>query len=224
MKGLFIIANWKSNKTIAQATEWIDVFTNYDLRFTNKEVIVCPSFTLLPDLKSYILNHKSIIKLGAQDISPYDEGPYTGAVNGRQLKELVDYVIIGHSERRKNFNENEQIISEKLKMAVKYRLTPMLCISNTDQLSTVNPQVLTTESLIVYEPPFAIGTGHPDSPEDADKIAQNLKEKINVSVLYGGSVTADNVRIFTQMPNIDGVMVGGTSLDAQHFAKIISNV
>ena len=103
MKKLFIVANWKSNKTSLDAGEWLHRFMNYDLGFMNKDVIICPSFTLLSNLKSYFLNHKSTIKLGAQDISPFDEGAYTGEINGKQIKEFADYVLIGHSERRKNF-------------------------------------------------------------------------------------------------------------------------
>lgn len=221
MKKLFIVANWKSNKDSIQINNWIEGFKN-----TNKEVIICPSFVHLPILKSYISNHKSEIKLGAQDISPYDAGAYTGEVNARQIKEFADYVIIGHSERRENFNETDELIIKKIDMATKHELMPILCVSDINQVqnSKVKIQNYNSKLIIAYEPLFAIGTGSPDTPENADKVALDIKSELNgVSVLYGGSVTANNVKSFTQMSNIDGVLVGGASLDANEFSEIIKN-
>ena len=218
MKRKFIVANWKSNFTSLEVNQWIERFKNYDLGFTNKGVIICPPFVMLPILKSYLSNHKSSIKLGAQNVSPFDEGAYTGEVSALQVKEFADYVIIGHSERRKNFLENDETLFKKVELANKYGLIPIFCVQ--DETTKIPENV----KMVAYEPVFAIGTGNPDNPETAEKIAKQIKENTKVTtVLYGGSVTSKNVKYFTQMPNIDGVLVGGASLDAQEFYKIIQN-
>lgn len=209
----FIIANWKSNKTIAQARDWLGQITNT----SNKKIIVCPSFTALSQVKLLITNYQLPIKLGAQDISQYEKGEYTGAVNGQQLKELVDYVIVGHSERRQYFGDNGEVLIRKVDMAKKYNLTPIFCIQNKEA------DIPEGVKIVAYEPTIAIGTGFPDTPEDADGIASEIKKGRDLVVLYGGSVTSLNVKNFTKMPNLDGVLVGGASLDAEEFAKIIIN-
>lgn len=217
MKKLFIVANWKSNKTEPEANSWLQRLKIKDLRLTNKEIIICPSFTVLPILKSLIINHDSSIKLGAQNISPFDEGAYTGEVNGKQIKEFADYVIVGHSERRANFYENNNLIAQKIDKGLKHGLVPILCISDLDQAQSFN-------GIIAYEPLSAIGSGNPDTPENGEDIASKIKNKVGeIPVLYGGSVTSDNVKSFTSMPNIDGVLVGGASLDPLEFLKIIKN-
>lgn len=222
MKKLWIVANWKSNKTEAEAKNWLQEFSIFIRQsadqFSNKEVIICPPFTLLPLLKPYIINQKFSLKIGAQDISPFDEGSYTGEINGKQIKEFADDVIIGHSERQKYFGEDQEIISQKVAQAQKNHLMPILCVQDE---KTLIPEPAT---IVVYEPISAIGTGRPDTPENADQIAKNIKEKSKVLyVLYGGSVTSGNVSKFTQMPNLDGVLVGAASLIAKEFAEIIKN-
>lgn len=218
MKKTFIIANWKSNLTSSEANSWFQRLKIKDLRLTNKEIIVCPSFTVLPILKSLIINHKSSIKLGTQNISPFDEGAYTGEVNGDQIKEFADFVIIGHSERRKNFLESDKVLFKKVELANEYGLTPIFCVQGKEI------QVPSNSNIVAYEPINAIGTGHPDTPESAEEIASFFKKNYNAQyVLYGGSVTSKSVKEFTQMPNIDGVLVGGASLDAQEFYTIIQN-
>lgn len=218
MKKTFIIANWKSNLTSLEANSWLAGLKIEDLGLTNKEIIICPSFTALPILKSLIINRKSSIKLGAQDLSPFDEGAYTGEVNGKQIKEFAEFVIIGHSERRKNFSESDDILFKKVELANKYGLTPIFCVQGKEI------QIPSNSNIVAYEPVNAIGTGHPDTPESAEKIASFFKKNYNVQhVLYGGSITSKNVKEFTQMPNIDGVLVGGASLDAQEFYTIIEN-
>ncbi len=232
MKKLFIVANWKSNKTEIEAKEWLQKISSpsvlssgskdikYDvLSIQDKEVIVCPSFTALSFLKSSITSHKSSIKLGAQNISPFEPGAYTGEVNGQQIKEFADYVTIGHSERRENFGETDEVLEKKVNMAHKFNLIPIFCVQNSDTVIPVNVNI------VAYEPIFAIGSNNPDTPENADKIASIFKNK-NKSVqyvLYGGSVNSQNVKSFTQMENIDGVLVGGASLDANEFLKLINN-
>jgi len=215
MKKVFIVANWKSNKTKIEAEKWVKEF-NLQADGSDKEIIICPPFTLLSDLKALVIGNKLSVKLGAQDISPFYKGSYTGEVNGEQVKEFGDYVIIGHSERRKYFNEKDNLVEQKVEIAKDYKLNPILCVQG--EVLTVPKGV----EIVAYEPVFAIGTGNPDSPENADKIAQNIKEKNKIQfVLYGGSVTSKNVKAFTEMPNIDGVLVGTASLDPLEFARII---
>lgn len=224
MKKLLIVANWKSNKTESEANSWFQELKIKDLRLTNKEIIVCPPFTALPILKSLIINHKSSIKLGAQNISPFEEGAYTGEVSAKQIKELASYVIVGHSERRSNFYENNNLVSQKIDQGLKHGLVPILCISSLDQIQSSKLKVNGRKIIVAYEPLSAIGTGHPDTPENADSIALKIKKELEeASVIYGGSVTSDNVKSFTVMPHIDGVLVGGASLEPLEFLKIIKN-
>lgn len=228
MKQILIVGNWKSNKTSLEANAWLQGFKNYDLRFTNKEIVICPPFTLLPILKSYLLNlpageagHKSAVRLGAQDISPFDEGAYTGEINGKQIKEFADYVIIGHSERRKHFGETNEIVDQKIAQAIKNQLTPIVCISEIEQIKDLRLKINDSQIIIAYEPLFAIGSGTADTPENAEAIAKEIKTILDAPVIYGGSVTSKNVKSFTQTPHIDGVLVGGASLDAHEFTNIV---
>ncbi len=219
MKKLFLVANWKSNKTNAEAKSWLKEITNYELRITNKEIIICPPFTLLPTMKALIEQKKLAFKLGAQNLSPFDAGAYTGEINAKQIKEFADYVIIGHSERRNNFDETDSILVKKVKKAMEVGLTPIYCIQN--ETTPVPKGVI----LVAYEPPTAIGTGNPDTPENAERVAKIVKEKYShiASILYGGSVTQNNIRSFVEMTHISGVLVGGASLDALKFTALIKN-
>lgn len=220
MKKTFIIANWKSNKTILQAEEWFRTINNSPVTFGKEEeaVIVCAPFTLLPKVKELTVNCKLSIVVGAQNISPFEEGAYTGEVSAKQIKEFADYVIIGHSERRKNFLESDEMLFKKVELAKQHGLIPIFCVQGEAT------QVPKDVEIVAYEPVFAIGTGNSDTPESATKIAKQIKENTGVTaVLYGGSVTSKNVKEFTQMPDIDGVLVGGSSLDAKEFCTIIQN-
>lgn len=221
MKKKFIVANWKSNFTTKETLAWIEGFKINDLELMSKEIIICPPFILLPLLKSLIVNHKSNLKLGVQNISPFDEGPYTGEISAKEIKEFADYVIIGHSERRKNFSESNEMVNLKIDQAFKNELTPIICVSSLDQVKELKIDD-NLNFMIAYEPLFAIGSGNPDTPENADSMAKKIKAILkNAVLLYGGSVTFDNINDFSKMPNIDGVLVGKASLDAKEFYAII---
>lgn len=226
MKKLFIVANWKSNKTILQTEAWFQTINNSQLTNNKevKEVIICPSFTLLPFVKESIVKGQLSIAVGAQNVSPFEEGAYTGEVSAKQVKELADYVIVGHSERRKNLRETEDIINQKIKQSLQNKLTPILCVSDIKQIHNSKFIIHNSGCIVAYEPLSAIGSGHPDTPENADSIALKIKEELGeVPILYGGSVTSSNVKSFTSMPHIDGVLVGGASLDPLEFLKISKN-
>ena len=209
MKPLVIAGNWKSNKTVAEANEWLRKY-----QVENKTIIVCVPFTLLPVLAS----KKPPFQLGAQDVSPFGEGAYTGEVNARQIKEFAEWVIIGHSERRKNFGETDGILAKKVEQAKSAGLKIIYC---TPDDSTVIPKGV---DVVAYEPVWAIGTGKSDTPKNANAVIANIKAKSQVTtVIYGGSVTADNVASFVTQPAIDGVLPGGASLDPEKFAALIAN-
>jgi triosephosphate isomerase len=219
MNKVVIVGNLKSYEDINEAGIWISSFISQKQVLENlgdKEVIICPTFTLLSEFKSSFENMS--IKIGVQNISPFDEGAYTGEVNAKQIKNFAQYAIIGHSERRNYFHEMDDTLSEKVKMAIKYQLSPIYCVQDK---GTFIPEGV---KMIAYEPVFAIGSGNPDTPENADAIAASIKSgKNDRQVLYGGSVTSQNIKSFTSKTHLDGVLVGSASLDPVEFINIIQN-
>lgn len=183
-----------------------------------KEVIICPSFPLLSVCKSLIANYDLPFALGSQDVSAFPEGAYTGAVNARQVKEFASYVIVGHSERRQNFGEDDAVIERKVAKAIEHQLTPIFCVQN----ETI--PIPAGATIVTYEPIFAIGTGKPDTPENANIIAAMIKKNKSVThVLYGGSVSPNNVGQFMGMEYLNGVLVGTASLDPATFLQIVTH-
>ena len=218
MDSLFIVANLKSNKTYDEAKSWLEAFKTIDKSLLEeKKIIVCPSFTLLGLFKSFFSDNNLKVSLGAQSVSSLDEGAHTGEVNAKQIKDFADFVIIGHSEERKLLNESNETLSQKVNLSLKYGLNPIYCVQDKDIFI---PQGV---SLVAYEPLFAIGSGNPDTPQNANQVASEIKTKGEYQVLYGGSVTKENVGNFTNQPNLSGVLVGGASLEAQELIKIIQN-
>ncbi len=218
MDSLFIVANLKSNKTYDEAKLWLDVFKTIDkFLLEEKKIIICPSFTLLKVFKSFFSDNNLKVSLGAQTVSSFDEGAHTGEVNAKQIKDFADYVIIGHSEERKLLNESDETLTQKVNLSLRYELNPIYCVQGKD---TFIPQGV---SMVAYEPLFAIGSGNPDTPQNANQVASEIKTKGEHQVLYGGSITNENVGSFTSQPNLSGVLVGGASLEAQELIKIIDN-
>lgn len=216
-KTIWIIANWKSNKTIAEALDWISkVGPSLPKRDTLK-VVVCPTFSALSEVKKAVLVGNYPLMVGSQDLSPHEPGAYTGEEAAQILKQFVDLSILGHSERRQNFKETDGMVLKKVEQSLQNNIIPLVCVQGAD---TPVPQGC---KLVAYEPVFAIGTGNPDTPENANQIAGNLKEKygLDLEVLYGGSVTSQNIKEFILQENISGVLVGKSSLEAQEFIKTV---
>lgn len=220
MKNLFIAGNWKSNKTVTESLAWIETqalvseVTSDQWKFLT--VVILPPFTALESFKEQIRKRSLPFVIGAQDISPFPDGPYTGQVSGRMLTELVEWVIIGHSERRKYFNETEKILEAKVSEAKKSGLKIIYCVPDD---KTPVPQGV---DVVAYEPVWAIGTGKTDTPENANAVITSIKTKTKVqTVIYGGSVTQDNVATFVAASSIDGVLPGGASLDPQKFTSLV---
>lgn len=218
MKHTLIIGNWKSHKTVSDVRKWFAEIASEIHAKDSAEVILCPSYQLLPICQEEIRKYQLPWKLGAQNVSPFPEGKHTGEVNAAQLKDFVQYVIIGHSERRNEFNEVDALLFEKVKRVQEVGLTPIFFVPGD---KTPIPHGI---EILAYEPVFAIGTGHPDTPEDAEKVASFFKtEKKVPTVLYGGSVDDKNVNLFMSCSSIDGIVPGTASLDSKTFARLIHN-
>lgn len=216
MKNIWLIANWKSNKNIAEALEWIDKVGPRLERRENLKIVVCPEFNVISEVKKAVLTGNFPLMVGSQDISPFGGGAYTGEEPASDLKDMVELAIIGHSERRKNFGETDALVAQKVKQAKETGILPLVCVQGEE---TPVPE---GAELVAYEPIFAIGTGNPDTPESANHVAGKLKEKSGVSeVLYGGSVTSENVKKFISQPNLSGCLIGTASLDPEEFLRII---
>lgn len=235
MKKLFIVANWKSNKTTVEALEWLqEIATSKEqLAKSEKEIIVCPSFTLLPPMNSFIKEQSLPIKLGVQNVSNFKEGAYTGEVNVTQASEFATHAIVGHSERRRLLHETDEDVIAKMKQLLETSVTPILCISDIAQLDhyLAESSVLQDNAekiIFVYEPPSAISGGgayHPESPDVANQNAGEISKKIGKKVitLYGGSVNPENRDALFAQEHIDGGLIGQASLSTESFIKLISS-
>jgi triosephosphate isomerase len=223
MKRKYIIGNWKSNKNLQETGFWFENFSellleNKQKKLEDIEIVLCPPYVLLPEVKKLVTQYNLPIKLGGQNISPFPNGAYTGEVSASQIKEWVEYVIIGHSERRTNFHEDGKTLFAKVKRANEEGLKAIYCIQ--DQNTEIPKRV----DIVAYEPVWAIGSGRTDTPQSAEKVAQTVKSKNrDALVIYGGSVRGDNVKGFLSCKNIDGVLPGGASLDPLSFWEIIVN-
>lgn len=226
----YLVCNWKANKTEKETIKWFTEISAFDFKkLKGIEIIVCPSFAFLSVAKKEIVRNKLPIKLGAQNISRFEEGPYTGVVTARMLKDLVNYVLIGHSERRRLLGETDELIIEKTAIVLKNNLIPIICFSNlkqTELWSSGVKEVKNIENcLFLYEPIEAIGSGKPENPEKTEKMIKEIKKIVGeLPVLYGGSVTSENINTYFKNENIDGVAVGGASLDPKSFLNILKNV
>ena len=247
MRKKVIAGNWKMNMLPDEAIRFISELEPL-VKDTENEVVLCVPYT---DLFYALLTAQNTnIKIGAQNMHWENNGAYTGEVSGKMLKAIgVEYVIIGHSERRQYFAETDETVNKKLKAAFKYGLKPIVCVGETLEQREVGKaeEIVTTQiekdlegltneqvqnTIIAYEPIWAIGTGKTATSEDANNMIKTIREKIaniygqNVSngviIQYGGSVKSSNAKELFSMSDIDGGLVGGASLKSDEFAKIVN--
>ena len=247
MRRKVIAGNWKMNMLPDEAIKYIQDFTEL-VKDTKNEVILCVPYT---DLFYCLLNSQGTnIKIGAQNMHFEEKGAYTGEVSGKMLKAIgVDYVIIGHSERREYFAETDETVNKKIKTAFENGLKPIVCVGEKlDQREAgIAEEVVTKQTelaledltkeqiksiIIAYEPIWAIGTGKTATSEDANNMIKTIREKIAsiygtdvaeaVIIQYGGSVKSSNAKELFETSDIDGGLVGGASLKPDEFAKIVN--
>lgn len=221
MKTVLVVGNWKSHKGVSDARTWMSTFGSLvHSHPIPKEVtiVLCVPFSDLSPIHEIITAEHLPIALGAQDVSPYPEGSYTGEESAQMIKELASWVIIGHSERRKYLGESDYELSNEVTQAKNSGLNVIYCIPDTK--THVPPEV----DVVGYEPVASIGTGSADSPSHASSILTTIKHATKIPMtIYGGSVTPDNIGDFLCTPNVDGVLVGGASLDPATFFQLIAN-
>ena len=246
MRKKVIAGNWKMNMLPNEAINFIEEFAPL-VKDTKHEVILCVPYT---DLFYCLLNVQGTnIKIGAQNMHWEESGAYTGEVSGQMLKSIgVEYVIIGHSERRQYFAETDETVNKKIKSALNVGLKPIVCVGETleQREKGITKQVITNQVekafegietkyleniTIAYEPIWAIGTGKTATKEDANNTIMQIRKKLaekygqneanGVIIQYGGSVKSSNAKELFEMSDIDGGLVGGASLKAEEFSKIV---
>jgi triosephosphate isomerase (TIM) len=246
-----VAANWKMHKSHLEAIQAVQKLSYLlDRKDADRvEVVVCPPFTALRSVQTLIDSDRLAYALGAQDVHHEDEGAFTGEVSAPMLAALdVAYVIVGHSERRQLFGEDDATVNRKVKAVLRHGMTPIVCVGETlEEREAGGTETKVAEqvrlafdgvdaqagarAVVAYEPIWAIGTGRNAEPTDAGQVIEvirgTLDERIGsgagaaVRVQYGGSVKAGNIREFMAHPEVDGALVGGASLDPEEFALIV---
>ena len=246
MRKPIIAGNWKMHKTIAEALEFVNEVKD---RVNNDKVeaVICAPFTLLKDLKQ--ATKGTNIKIGAQNMHFEEKGAFTGEISPLMLKELeMDYVVIGHSERRQYFNETDETVNKKVLKALEVGIDPILCVGETLEereagntkdvckvqvekaLENVSKEDL-AKVVIAYELVWAIGTGKTATSEDANDVIAYIREVVanlygelanEVRIQYGGSVKPSNVAEIMNQSDIDGALVGGASLEANDYVELVN--
>jgi len=246
-----IAGNWKMYKTTLEAKSLVnEILEKLDKNINDREILFCPPFTAISTVGEIIKD--SIVELGAQNVYFEKEGAYTGEISPLMLRDLgCTYVIIGHSERRKYFNETDEFLNKKIQSAINNNLKPILCVGESleirdkgETISFVVSQIknclknITKEDslkiVIAYEPIWAIGTGRNDTPQNANQTIKAIRDELEnifgyeisqkIRILYGGSVKPENIDSYMSEKEIDGALVGGASLKADSFLRIINFV
>jgi triosephosphate isomerase (TIM) len=248
-----VAANWKMHKTHLEAIQAVQKlgYLLDDDDTAKVEVVIAPPFTALRSVQTLIESDNLSFALGAQNVYPEDQGAFTGEVSPVMLEALkVRYVIVGHSERRQLFGEDDAFVNKKVRAVIAHGMTPILCVGETLEErdadgteSKVTQQVrrafdgvdaaAATTAVVAYEPIWAIGTGRNAEPADAGRVVEVIRSTLaskyddavaaSVRVQYGGSVTPGNIRGFMAHPEIDGALVGGASLDPEDLALIVKH-
>ena len=246
---LIIAGNWKMHKTAAEALALVKALKLELAHVKEVDMVVCPPYTALADVSKTVL--ESNIRLGAQNMSEHNHGPYTGEIAAGMLKEFsVRYVILGHSERRQYQHECDELIAKKAHAAHAASLRPIVCVGETlaeregglmekvletqvrGSLAGLTPEQM-DETIIAYEPIWAVGSGHSASTKQAQEAHAFIRKLVagisgeavarRVRIQYGGSVKPANARELMGQPDVDGALVGGAALDARSFSDIIKN-
>jgi triosephosphate isomerase (TIM) len=245
-----VAGNWKMHNNHFEALALTQqlAFRLTPKDFDAAEIVVLPPFTALRSVQTLVQGDKLRLKYGAQDVSPHQDGAYTGDISGRMLAKLgCGYVLAGHSERRQYHHEDDALINAKVRATIAHEMIPILCIGESlairqegEQLAHCTSQLelglkglageVVATMVIAYEPIWAIGTGEVASPEDAQEVCAATRNRISAShgpevasavrILYGGSVKPDNMPAIMAQPDIDGALVGGASLDYDGFVRI----
>ena len=245
-----VAGNWKmhTNHLEALALTQQLAFRLNDKDFAATDIVVLPPFTALRSVQTLVQGDKLKLQYGAQDVSPHEDGAYTGDISGRMLEKLgCRYVLAGHSERRQYHHEDDALVNAKVRAITRHEMTPTLCVGEPlavrqagDHVEHCIGQVdaglagLTSEQVggivIAYEPVWAIGTGQVATPQDAEEVCAAIRERVSachghdvaarVRILYGGSVNPDNMPAIMAQSDIDGALVGGASLDYEGFVRI----
>ena len=240
----YIAANWKMNKTVAEAAEFVDALLPR-IAATQNDVVICPPFTALSEVVQR--RYGTAVKVAAQNMHEEESGAYTGEVSASMLVELdVEAVVLGHSERRQFFGETDEALARKVPAALAHDLEPILCVGESEaardggeteevlerqlqaDLAGVEPTDL-AKVVIAYEPIWAIGTGKVATAEQAQEACAYIRDVVrmrgasadDLRVLYGGSVKPGNAAELLALPDVDGALVGGAALDAGDFAAIV---
>lgn len=225
----YFIANWKAHKTIFQSVEWIQNFTKYikaspsvmaGLSQDKIQIIICPPFPYIPLLHQYAVSMKTLhgvanVYVGAQDVSQCKDGSYTGEVTATMLQELVNFAIVGHSERRANFKEEDTMLQNKVSNLAQVEIKSILCIGNEQE------SIFENASIVAFEPLESIGSGQNMGATEVIRTKQGLKLHPGQAFVYGGSVTSEDCIQYLQSNEIDGLLIGKASLDPKEFARII---
>ncbi|GHT45613.1 triosephosphate isomerase [Endomicrobiia bacterium] len=246
MRKPLMAGNWKMNKTISEAVSVVKALKSAVADISDVEILLCPSFTAL-----YAVNNEvkgSNINTGAQNLFWETKGAFTGEVSPAMVKDIgCSYVLVGHSERRQYFGETNETVNKRTRAALAIDLIPVVCVGETlaERESNITFQIIEKQikeglanltpkhaslTVIAYEPVWAIGTGKTATPDQAQEVhafvrtiyAQMYKEAADKArILYGGSVNPGNVSELMKQPDIDGVLVGGASLEAESFVKLV---
>ena len=254
MRQKFVAGNWKMNLTLPEAqaltSEIVQMLHDEQLGANAPQVVICPSFPLLPAV-GRLLNEGGNVALGAQNCHQKESGAYTGEVSAKLLQSVgCQYVILGHSERRQYFHEDDELLSQKLKAALGAGLRPIFCVGESletreaeETFDFIAKQLkdglfhLSNEEfekvVIAYEPIWAIGTGKTATSQQAQEVHAFIREQIaaaydaeaavNTSILYGGSANAQNARELFSQPDVDGGLIGGASLKSRDFTTIVQS-
>jgi len=245
-----IAGNWKMNLNHLEAIALVQkiAFSLKQPEFEAVEVVVLPPYVDLRSVQTLVDGDRLLIGYGAQDLSPYPSGPYTGDISGPMLAKLgCSYAVVGHSERREHHHEDDALVNAKVKAACTHGLVPVLCIGERLEVREAGEQVAYSlgqldaaldglpaerarDIVIAYEPVWAIGTGKVATPEDAQEMCGAIRTRLaesysgdladGVRILYGGSVKADNTGAIVAQADVDGALVGGASLNGEEFAQI----